>query len=108
MEGLLQEHCDRIRLSSGKGSDIPNDVKSIEEVKDVNMDECEDPYLDGSVMEKVLQRRSLRMRNMQRAWQVIRIMLHIELLDSPFHVLVTLNNRNSYAPTPGPGKYSLF
>ncbi|KAA0034620.1 DExH-box ATP-dependent RNA helicase DExH3 [Cucumis melo var. makuwa] len=69
VEGLLQEHCDRIRLSSGKASEIPNDAKSIEEDKDVNMDEFEDSYLDGSVMEKVLQRRSLRMRNMQRAWQ---------------------------------------
>lgn len=69
VEGLLQEHCDRIRLSSGKASEISKDAKSIDEVKDVNVDECEDSYLDGSMMEKVLQRRSLRMRNMQRAWQ---------------------------------------
>lgn len=73
VEGLLQEHCDRIRLSSGKASEISKDAKSIDEVKDVNVDECEDSYLDGSMMEKVLQRRSLRMRNMQRAWQVIKI-----------------------------------
>lgn len=79
VEGLLEEHCDRIRLSSGKASEISNDAKSMDEVKDVNMDEYEDSYLDGSVMEKVLQRRSLRMRNMQRAWQVIKIMLHIDL-----------------------------
>lgn len=69
VEGLLQEHCDRIRLSSAKASEISNDAKSIDEVKDVNTDEYENSYLDESVMEKVLQRRSLRMRNMQRAWQ---------------------------------------
>lgn len=28
------------------------------------------PLVDGSLMEKVLQRRSLQMRNMQRAWEV--------------------------------------
>lgn len=79
VEGLLQEHCDRVQLSSGKASEISNNAKSIDQVKDVNMDESEDSYLDGSVMEKVLQRRSLRMRNMQRAWQVISIMHHNEL-----------------------------
>ena len=29
-----------------------------------------DPLVDGSLMEKVLERRSLQMRNMQRAWEV--------------------------------------
>lgn len=38
-------------------------------VEDVNADDNQDAFLDGSVMEKVLQRRSLQMRNMQRAWQ---------------------------------------
>ena len=78
VEGLLQEHCDRIRLSSAKANEISNDAKSIDEVKDVNTDEYGNSYLDESVMEKVLQRRSLRMRNMQRAWQVMKPMLHIE------------------------------
>lgn len=29
-----------------------------------------DPLVDGSLMEKVLERRSLQIRNMQRAWEV--------------------------------------
>ncbi|KAH7547692.1 hypothetical protein JRO89_XS14G0003200 [Xanthoceras sorbifolium] len=67
VEGLLQEHLDRTLLSSGKTSDIL-DEKSIGQVEDMNLDEHPDSFLDGSVMEKVLQRRSLQMRNMQRAW----------------------------------------
>ncbi|KAK4835237.1 hypothetical protein QYF36_007185 [Acer negundo] len=67
VEGLLQEHLDRTMLNSGKVSDN-SDEKSIGQVEDKNLDEHPDSYLDGSVMEKVLQRRSLQMRNMQRAW----------------------------------------
>lgn len=70
VEGLLQEHLDRVQLSSGKANDGLDDAKTNDQVEDVNLDENADAFLDGSVMEKVLQRRSLRMRNMQRAWQV--------------------------------------
>lgn len=70
VEGLLQEHLDRVQLSSGKVNDGLDDAKTNDQVEDVNLDENADAFLDGSVMEKVLQRRSLRMRNMQRAWQV--------------------------------------
>lgn len=38
--------------------------------EDINADEDQDPLLDTSVMEKILQRKSVRMRNLQRAWQV--------------------------------------
>lgn len=38
-------------------------------VENANTDENADSFLDASVMEKVLQRQSLRMRNMQRTWQ---------------------------------------
>ncbi|XP_059450268.1 DExH-box ATP-dependent RNA helicase DExH3 isoform X2 [Corylus avellana] len=69
VEGLLQEHLDRVQLSSGKVNDGLDDAKSNDQVEDVHLDENADAFLDGSVMEKVLQRRSLRMRNMQRAWQ---------------------------------------
>ncbi|XP_059652840.1 DExH-box ATP-dependent RNA helicase DExH3 [Cornus florida] len=65
VEGLLQEHLDRMQLSSenvGKTS-------ATDPVEDVNPDENPDSLLDRSVMEKVLQRQSLRMRNMQRSWQ---------------------------------------
>lgn len=70
VEGLLQEHLDRVQLSSGKVNHGLDDAKSNDQVEDVNLDENADAFLDGSVMEKVLQRRSLRMRNMHRAWQV--------------------------------------
>ncbi|XP_030964309.1 DExH-box ATP-dependent RNA helicase DExH3 isoform X1 [Quercus lobata] len=69
VEGLLQEHLDRVMLNSGKENDGSDDAKPIDQVKDVNLDENTDSFVDGSVMEKVLQRRSLRMRNMQRTWR---------------------------------------
>jgi ATP-dependent RNA helicase DHX36 len=70
VEGLLQEHLDRVLLNSGKVTDGSDDDKPIDQVKDVNLDENPDSFVDGSIMEKVLQRRSLRMRNMQRSWKV--------------------------------------
>lgn len=70
VEGLLQEHLDRMLLSSGKVSDCSDDANGNGGFEDVNPEDNPDSLLDGSVMEKVLQRRSLRMRNMQRAWQV--------------------------------------
>ncbi|KAL5568710.1 hypothetical protein UlMin_025285 [Ulmus minor] len=69
VEGLLQEHLDRGLLISGKATDNSGDSKSTEHVEDTNLNENADSFLDGSVMEKVLQRRSLRIRNMQRTWQ---------------------------------------
>lgn len=68
IEGLLQEHLDRIQFNSRRVDESSVDSKSINQVEDC-IDEGADSLLDGSVMEKVLQRRSLRMRNMQRAWQ---------------------------------------
>lgn len=70
IEGLLQEHLDRIQFNSRRVDESSVDSKSINQVEDC-IDEGADSLLDGSVMEKVLQRRSLRMRNMQRAWQVL-------------------------------------
>lgn len=69
VEGLLQEHLDRLQLSCVKSDEASGESKSVDQVEDVNNGENPDSLLDGSVMEKVLQRRSLRMRNMQRAWQ---------------------------------------
>ncbi|XP_057491881.1 DExH-box ATP-dependent RNA helicase DExH3 isoform X1 [Actinidia eriantha] len=69
VEGLLQEHFDRMLLSSEKVTGTSADTKVADRVDDVDPDDDPDSFLDGSVMEKVLQRRSLRMRNMQRAWQ---------------------------------------
>ncbi|CAH9086962.1 unnamed protein product [Cuscuta europaea] len=68
VEGLLQEHLDRIQLS-GKSGIISSETEATDKVESVTMDENLDSFLDDSVMEKVLQRRSLRMRNLQRTWQ---------------------------------------
>ena len=69
VEGLLQEHLDRQQLNSGKANESEADSHPPKQTEGLP-DESSDAFLDGSVMEKVLQRRSMRMRNMQRAWQV--------------------------------------
>ncbi|CAI9770429.1 unnamed protein product [Fraxinus pennsylvanica] len=69
VEGLLQEHLDRIVLNSENVDDSSAMTEAVDQVEHVNTDENGDSFLDGSVMEKVLQRRSLRLRNMQRTWQ---------------------------------------
>lgn len=67
---MLQEHLDRIQLSSEKSDGISSESLATDMVENVTTDENMDSFLDDSVMEKVLQRRSLRMRNLQRTWQV--------------------------------------
>ncbi|XP_041991158.1 DExH-box ATP-dependent RNA helicase DExH3-like [Salvia splendens] len=69
VESLLQEHLDRTSLNSKKACQISNEIESTNPVENVDSAEHADPFLDASVMEKVLQRRSLRLRNMQRTWQ---------------------------------------
>ncbi|RZC78951.1 hypothetical protein C5167_003174 [Papaver somniferum] len=67
VEGLLQEHLDRVQLNFGKIGD--NSIDSVvSPTENVNPDDP-DSFLDGSVMEKVLQRRSSKMRDFQRGWQ---------------------------------------
>ncbi|CAN1298235.1 DExH-box ATP-dependent RNA helicase DExH3 [Linum perenne] len=68
VESLLQEHLDRTQLTSGK-SDGAADDKPADRVENNNQDENPNSFVDDSVVEKVLQRRSLRLRNMQRAWK---------------------------------------
>ena len=68
VEGLLQEHLDRTQLVSGKYSDGLGDNNA--NIEDIKPYENEDSLVDRSVMEKILQRKSCRMRNAQRAWQV--------------------------------------
>lgn len=68
MEGLLQEYLDRSQLASGNNGKSLDDNKCKDQVEHV--DENQDSFLDGSVMEKILQRRSLQLRNKQRAWKV--------------------------------------
>ena len=71
VEGLVQEHLDLALLSldkSGGNTGISSEVA--EKADNVNLDEQHDSLLDRSVMEKILQRKSIRMRNFQRSWQV--------------------------------------
>ncbi|XAR54513.1 RNA helicase [Bertholletia excelsa] len=70
VEGLLQEYLDRMQLTSNRVSSTTAaaELEATHRVEDVNPEDNPDAFLDGSVIEKVLQRRSLRMRNMQRAW----------------------------------------
>jgi ATP-dependent RNA helicase DHX36 len=70
VEGLVQEYLDRLQLNSEKTIDSLDNMNSNNQVKDIDMDENANSFVDESVMEKVLQKRSLRMRNMQRSWQV--------------------------------------
>lgn len=70
VESLLQEHLDRMQLRSDTNNDSSEQANSSDQ-DDRNGDQNTDMFLDGSVMEKVLQRQSLRMRNMQRSWQVL-------------------------------------
>ncbi|XP_021773440.1 DExH-box ATP-dependent RNA helicase DExH3-like [Chenopodium quinoa] len=69
VEGLLQEHLDRTQLDSGKPSDGALECKAADADRNKTLDENPNAMLDDSVMERILQRRSLRLRNMQRSWQ---------------------------------------
>lgn len=70
VEGLLQEHLDRMQITSRKANDRSAEADTSNQIQYVNSVNNSEHLLDGSVMEKVLQRRSLRMRNMQRSCQV--------------------------------------
>ncbi|PAN45021.1 hypothetical protein PAHAL_9G088000 [Panicum hallii] len=70
VEGLVQEHLDRSLLSLDKsGGNTRSGSEVAEKADNVNLDEQHDSLLDRSVMEKILQRKSIRMRNFQRSWQ---------------------------------------
>lgn len=77
VEGLVQEHLDRALLSLGKNGGNTESSSGVDKKADnVNMDEQHDSLLDRSVMEKILQRKSIRMRNFQRSWQVCMFHTH--------------------------------
>lgn len=67
VEGLLQEHLDRMQLNS---EDVASESSHHAELANRGSNGNPDSLVDGSLMEKVLQRRSLQMRNMQRSWEV--------------------------------------
>lgn len=77
VEGLVQEHLDRALLSLDKnGGNTESGSEVDKKANSVNMDEQHDSLLDRSVMEKILQRKSIRMRNFQRSWQVCMFHMH--------------------------------
>lgn len=80
VEGLLQEHLDKIQLDSGKPSDGALECKTTDADKNITLDENLNAMFDDSVMERILQRRSLRLRNMQRAWQVVCLLYEISIM----------------------------
>lgn len=67
VEGLLQEHLDRIGLLSEKARDELVNERVVDHVDDKFSEENQESLLDKSMMEKVLQRKSSCMRNLQRA-----------------------------------------
>ncbi|KAM0944126.1 putative RNA helicase [Dioscorea sansibarensis] len=69
VEGLLEEYLDRFQLTFGKSRGDMGADSSIQNVEDVSPDENQESFVDDSVMEKILQRKSSRMRNLQRSWQ---------------------------------------
>ncbi|XP_042448520.1 DExH-box ATP-dependent RNA helicase DExH3-like isoform X2 [Zingiber officinale] len=69
VEGLLQDHVDKILLTSNKVSGELENNSSSKVVEDDEPYERQESLVDGSVMEKILQRKSNRMRNMQITWQ---------------------------------------
>lgn len=70
VEGLLQEHLDRSQLTLHQNCN-DTEVKSVSDHPEgVISDGREGSLVDRSIMEKILQRTSLRMRNLQRTWQV--------------------------------------
>lgn len=79
VESLLQEHLDRIKLSPGKCNDSSLECKASDADRNLTLDGEADSMLDVSVVEKILQRRSLRLRNMQRAWHVCWNSNHFQL-----------------------------
>ncbi|MBA0880694.1 hypothetical protein Goshw_013151, partial [Gossypium schwendimanii] len=95
VEGLLQEYLDRLQLNSGKVGENSDIANSIDPAEYVNPDENPDSFLDSSVMEKVLQRRSLRLRNMQRAWQ-----LFDEYNGNPLFTAIDLPDNGSPSESP--------
>ncbi|XP_020082069.1 DExH-box ATP-dependent RNA helicase DExH5, mitochondrial-like [Ananas comosus] len=69
VEGLVQEHLDRMMLTSDKVGDNSQHNAVAENTEDIKMDDNQESLIDGSVMEKILERKSWRLRNLQRAWQ---------------------------------------
>lgn len=73
VESLLQEYLDRIQMNEGgfldDGRSDATDSMSVKLNEDSLLEQTEDHSLDETVLEKILQRRSWRIHNLQRSWQ---------------------------------------
>lgn len=67
VESLVQDHLDRAMLRSNKA----NDNSMSEDLKEIQPDANQGSLIDECVMEKILHRKSFRMKNLQRTWQVL-------------------------------------
>lgn len=90
VEGLLQEHLDRSQLSLDQICNDTEDRIVSGHPEGGIFDNREGSLVDRSIMEKILQRTSLRMRNLQRTWQVQLTTYYciLEDLSDHCHVLV--------------------
>eukprot|EP01018_Ginkgo_biloba_P010933 Gb_08623 [translate_table: standard] len=73
VESLLQQHLDKKRLNAGQflgaGISGARDTGSLNPNEDGLLEQNDHKTPDSTVLQNILQRRSLRIRNMQRAWQ---------------------------------------
>lgn len=105
VESLVQDHLDRVMLRSGKEIDMLKENSTSEDMKEIQPDVDQGSLIDEHVMEKILHRKSFRMKNLQRTWQVLLyysacmvLLLLLKLKELPFGTLkvskcyVTLQN----------------
>jgi hypothetical protein len=71
VESLVQDHLDRTILKSGKANDMLEENSMSEDLKEIQPDVNQGSLIDEHVMEKILHRKSFRMKNFQRSWQVL-------------------------------------
>ncbi|KAJ3673266.1 hypothetical protein LUZ60_006640 [Juncus effusus] len=70
VESLIQDHLDRAMLRENKNNEkSEGDNCSSEALNEVKPDDKRDSVIDSHLMEKILQRKSSRLRNLQRSWQ---------------------------------------
>ncbi|KAJ4756161.1 RNA helicase family protein [Rhynchospora pubera] len=69
VESLIQDHYDRALLRSDKANAMLEGNSTSEDIKEVRPDANQGSLIDAHVMEKILYRKSFRMKNLQRTWQ---------------------------------------
>ncbi|KAJ1696861.1 hypothetical protein LUZ63_005373 [Rhynchospora breviuscula] len=69
VESLIQDHYDRTLLRSDKANAMLEGNSTSKYIKEVQPDANQGSLIDAHVMEKILYRKSFRMKNLQRTWQ---------------------------------------